>query len=92
MGARLQVHPTSVTNAVNRLEEQGLLTREAHPHDGRTTLATITPLGRRLAEQATEAVNRDVFTQPGLDPDGVTALIDVIRSLRRQAGDWEDPA
>ncbi len=91
MGARLQVHPTSVTNAVNRLEEQGLLTREPHPHDGRTTLATITPLGRRLAEKATEAVNRDVFTQPGLGPNAVTVLVDVLRSLRLQAGDWEEP-
>lgn len=91
MGARLQVHPTSVTNAVNRLEEQGLLTREPHPSDGRTTLATITPLGRRLAEKATGAVNRDVFTQPGLEPDAVTALVDVVRSLRYQAGDWQEP-
>jgi DNA-binding MarR family transcriptional regulator len=91
MGDRLQVHPTSVTNAVNRLEEQGLLTRVPHPSDRRTTLATITPLGRRLAGKATDAVNRDVFTRPGLEPDAVTALIDVIRSLRLQAGDWEEP-
>jgi DNA-binding MarR family transcriptional regulator len=91
MGARLQVHPTSVTNAVNRLEEQGLLARVPHPSDGRTTLATITPLGRRLAEQATNQVNRDVFTHPGLEPDEVTARIDVIGSLRRHAGDWEQP-
>jgi DNA-binding MarR family transcriptional regulator len=91
MGARLQVHPTSVTNAVNRLEEQGLLTREPHPSDGRTTLATITPLGRALAEKATDAVNRDVFTNPGLEPDAVAALIEVVRALRYQAGDWEEP-
>jgi DNA-binding MarR family transcriptional regulator len=91
MGARLQVHPTSVTNAVNRLEEQGLLTREPHPSDGRTTLATITPLGRGVAEKATEAVNRDVFKDPGLEPDAVTALVEVVRTLRYQAGDWEEP-
>jgi len=89
MGDRLQVHPTSVTNAVNRLEEQGLLTRVPHPSDGRTTLATITPLGRRLAEKATEAVNRDVFEQPGLDADGVDALVRVIGHLRREAGDFD---
>jgi DNA-binding MarR family transcriptional regulator len=80
-----------VTNAVNRLEEQGLLTREPHPSDGRTTLATITPLGRSLAEKATDAVNRDVFTQPGLEPDAINALVEVIRALRYQAGDWEEP-
>ena len=43
VGARLQVHPTSVTNAVNRLEEQGLISRVPHPTDRRTTLAEITP-------------------------------------------------
>jgi DNA-binding MarR family transcriptional regulator len=89
MGDRLQVHPTSVTNAVNRLEEQGLLARVPHPSDRRTTLATITPLGRRLAEKATEAVNRDVFERPGLDAEAVGALVSVIRDLRHQAGDFK---
>src|ERR1700727_1115126 len=57
VGARLQVHPTSITNAVNRLEEHGLISRVPHPTDGRTTLAEITPAGRRLAGQATEEIN-----------------------------------
>src|SRR5680860_1051428 len=38
IGARLQVHPTSVTNAVDRLERAGLVARRPHPSDGRTTL------------------------------------------------------
>jgi len=57
MGTRLQVHPTSITNAVDRLEGQGLIRRVPHPTDGRTTLAEITDDGRRLALKATEAVN-----------------------------------
>ena len=36
--ARLQVHPTSVTNAVDRLEAAGLVRRTPHPTDGRATL------------------------------------------------------
>ena len=40
IGARLQVHPASVTNAVNRLEADELVLRQPHPDDGRTTLAT----------------------------------------------------
>jgi DNA-binding MarR family transcriptional regulator len=88
VGARLQVHPTSITNAVDRLEEQGLISRVPHPTDRRTTLAQITAVGRRLAEKATEAVNHEVFEQPGLDPAGVTALVDVLRELRRSEGDF----
>ena len=88
MGARLQVHPTSVTNAVNRLEEQGLLTaRPIRATGGRRWRRS--PPGRSLAEKATDAVNRDVFTHPGLEPDGVSALVEVVRALRYQAGDWE---
>ena len=31
IGERLQVHPASVTNAVDRLEAQGLVRRVPHP-------------------------------------------------------------
>jgi DNA-binding MarR family transcriptional regulator len=89
IGARLQVHPTSVTNAVDRLEEQGLLRRLAHPTDGRTTLAEITAEGRALAGKATDALNSDVFAAPGLDENQVSTLIDVLKVLRRSAGDFE---
>ena len=46
---RLQVHPTSVTNAVDRLEAAGLVRRLAHPTDGATTLVEITAEGRDRA-------------------------------------------
>jgi DNA-binding MarR family transcriptional regulator len=88
VGARLQVHPTSVTNAVNRLEEHGLITRVPHPTDRRTTLAEITPAGRRLAEIATHDIN-EMFANPGLDPDGVRGLVEVLRHLRAAAGDFD---
>jgi DNA-binding MarR family transcriptional regulator len=89
VGARLQVHPTSVTNAVNRLADDGLITRLPHPTDGRTTLAEITPSGRRLADTATGVLNATVFEEPGLDPGAVTDLVAVLRELRRRAGDFD---
>ena len=88
VGARLQVHPTSVTNAVNRLADDGLIARLPHPTDGRTTLAEITPTGRRLAEKATGLLNTTVFEDPGLDAGAVDALVSVLRDLRRDAGDF----
>jgi hypothetical protein len=48
----------------------------------------LTPAGRRLAERATIAVNDAVFSHPGLDPDGVAELVDVLQRLRRGAGDF----
>ena len=89
VGARLQVHATSVTNAVDRLAVQGLTARVPHPTDGRTTLAEITPAGRRLAQKATDAVNAEVFAAPGLSPAGVSTLIEVLQQLRGTAGDFD---
>ena len=43
IGERLMVHPTSVTNTVDRLERDGLVRRRPNPRDGRGTLAEITP-------------------------------------------------
>lgn len=88
LGARLQVHPTSVTNAVDRLEKQGMLERVAHPTDGRTTLAEITPSGRRVARKATDALNGEVFAHPGLEGAEVRSLLSILTELRAGAGDF----
>lgn len=88
IGSRLQVHPTSVTNAVDRLESAGLVERTAHPHDRRTTLVAITQDGRELAERATTDLNADVFTQPGLPSADIDQLIEMLTAYRRTAGDF----
>ncbi|MHB1928942.1 MAG: MarR family winged helix-turn-helix transcriptional regulator [Acidimicrobiales bacterium] len=87
LGSRLQVHPTSVTNAVDRLEAQGLIQRIPHPSDRRTTLAELLDEGRAVAKAATEAVNA-VFDEPGLDGADVRALFEVLARLRGNAGDF----
>jgi len=83
MGERLMIHPTSVTNIVDRLEVQGLARRVPHDHDGRTTLVHITDAGRALVERATNEVVASAF---GLDAltaaecEGLTALIGKLRA------------
>ena len=90
LGSRLQVHPTSITNAVDRLEAQGFLRRLPHPVDRRTTLAEITSAGREVAAEATSAVNREVFARSGLGPDQIDTLVGVLTVLRRAAGDFRE--
>ncbi|OMH32314.1 MarR family winged helix-turn-helix transcriptional regulator [Tersicoccus sp. Bi-70] len=87
----LQVHPTSVTNAVDRLQAAGLVDRAPHPLDRRTTLVRLTTDGRDLARRATDALNREVFTDTGFEADDVDALIGILARFRQQAGDF-DPA
>lgn len=86
----LQVHPTSVTNAVDRLQAAGLVDRTPHPVDRRTTLVRLTADGRDLARRATDALNREVFTDTGFDADDVEHLIRILARFRRQAGDFAD--
>jgi DNA-binding MarR family transcriptional regulator len=88
MGARLMVHPTSVTNAVGRLEEQGFVRRTGDPDDRRTVLAQITPPGRRIVERATTALGSRRFGLQGLADADARRITSLVRRLREQAGDF----
>ena len=88
IGERLQVNPASVTNAVDRLEADGLVTRRSNPDDGRVTLAALTPSGRRVALEATRAVNEQVFTDIGVPDQKVRRLFGLLAELRQAAGDF----
>lgn len=90
MGERLQVHPTSMTNAVDRLQAQGLVERVRHPVDGRTTLARITDAGRTVVREATDELSRRGFTELGLDADELLELFRLLRKVRGAAGDFVD--
>ena len=87
--ARLQVHPTSVTNAVDRLEKASLVKRVPHPSDRRATLIEITDAGRSVVQDATERLNEKVFAHPGLPEDKIDSLVRILSHLRRDAGDFD---
>jgi DNA-binding MarR family transcriptional regulator len=88
IGARLQVHQTSVTNAVDRLESAHLVRRLPHPSDRRTTLIEITDEGRAVAATATQRLNETVFADPGITAEDTTSLVAILARLRREAGDF----
>lgn len=88
MGARLQVHPTSVTNLVDGLEKAGYAQRTPHPSDRRTTLATITDRGREVAAGATEQLQAIAFGTEPLHRDDLRSITDILRELRHAAGDF----
>ncbi len=92
IGERLQVHPTSVTNIVDRLAKSGLVARKPNPEDGRGVLAEITPDGRVVVEKATADLMAAQFGLSALDSDQHLALFDTLRTLRLAAGDFTEPA
>lgn len=88
VGERLQVHPTSVTSIVDGLERAGLVRREPHESDRRTTLATITDEGRRRAREATATLNAAAFGTAPLAPDELEAVSRVLERIRAGEGDF----
>lgn len=88
IGERLMVHPTSVTNTIDRLESQGLVDRRPNPADGRGTLATITPKGREVVEEATGDLIAARFGLRAYDEDQLRDIFALLRHLRLDAGDY----
>ena len=89
IGERLQVHPASVTNAVQRLEADGLVRRVANPSDGRSILAEITDTGRQLVEQCTLRLNDEVFSVVPIPPAQQARAIAALKGVRKAFGDFE---
>ncbi len=90
VGERLMVHPTGITKLVDKLEQQGLVRREAHPTDRRGTLAGITPEGRELAAKATRAVTAVRFGADLEDDADLEQLVVLVQRLRQRAGDLRE--
>ena len=88
MGERLQVHPTSVTSIVDRLETAALVVRRRHPEDGRAVLAEITDEGRALVEEATASLVGADFGLGALGDDDLARLSALLRPVRSAAGDF----
>lgn len=89
MGERLQLHPTSVTNIVDRLQADGLVRRIPHPTDRRATLVEITQAGSTLQEDATKSVTEIDFGLSGLSPEQESQLTELLAKVRRAAGDFD---
>lgn len=89
MGERLQVHPTSVTSIVRRLERDGYIRRVPHPSDGRGVLAEITAKGRDVTERATKELVDGEFGLDALGEPDLDRLHRMLTVVRRGAGDFD---
>jgi DNA-binding MarR family transcriptional regulator len=88
IGRRLQVHPTSVTNTVDRLAAQHLVKRVVDRRDRRVVLAEITPAGRELVVRATEELTKVRFGLGSLADSDLAVLAETIGRLRKASGDF----
>ncbi|MDF1705640.1 MAG: MarR family transcriptional regulator [Aeromicrobium sp.] len=82
IGQRLMVHPTSVTNVIDRLAADGLVDREADAADRRRVLASLTEEGRVVLDAATESLMRIDFGLQALPVEQQRAAFTILRVLR----------
>jgi DNA-binding MarR family transcriptional regulator len=85
----LRIPPATVTDIIDRLEEERLVRREPHPSDARTTLAVITARGRKAAMDATHDLNVTVYERIGLSAPQRDQLIDLLAELRANGNEFD---
>lgn len=85
----LRIPPATVTNVIDRLEQDKLVRRVPHPSDARTTLAVITPRGRKAASSATDDLNTSVYEQIGLSTEQRIQLTDLLAELRAHGNEFD---
>ena len=92
LGKQLQIHQTSITSLVDKLEAQGLIRRTPHPTDRRSTIAQITPAGRALTSKAIKLLNAELYRDLGLTGDEARLLIGLLMKMRLSWNDIENLA
>jgi DNA-binding MarR family transcriptional regulator len=85
----LRIPPATVTNIIDRLEDEKLVRRVPHPSDARTTLAVITSRGKRVATDATRDLNAIVYEQIGLSERQRSQLLDLLAVLRVSGNEFD---
>lgn len=88
IGERLMVHPTSVTNTIDRLAKQGFVVRRPNPRDGRGVLAGLTAAGTKAVTAATRDLMADGFGLSAYDDRALESMFALLRDLRVDAGDF----
>jgi DNA-binding MarR family transcriptional regulator len=85
----LRIPPATVTNIIDRLEDDKLVRRVPHRSDARTTLAVITTRGRKVANDATQDVNSTVYARVGLSEQKRGVLIELLAELRAMGNEFD---
>jgi DNA-binding MarR family transcriptional regulator len=92
LAERLACVRSNVTQLVDRLDADGLVTREPDPNDRRSRLAVITEAGRRAHERGSAArreAERHLFSI--LSPEEASRLTDLVTKMGRVAAGLQSP-
>jgi DNA-binding MarR family transcriptional regulator len=87
LSRRLLLHATTISLTVDQLQTRGLVARESHPTDGRTTLAVLAPSGVRKVREINEVLAEINFGLTGVSDRLAITLTEVARYVRQDMGD-----
>jgi DNA-binding MarR family transcriptional regulator len=88
LASQLSVTLPSITATVDRLVQQGLVTREDDPNDRRRVINRLTPNGDALIDRLQEGKRaRLIAALDRLSPDDLDMLARGLTELRRAMGD-----
>ena len=90
IGERLQVHPTSVTSTIDRLERDDLVSRAPNPDDRRSILVSLTGSGREVLEKATASLEAIRWGMGEVSDGELGQLTTDLSHVRASAGDNTD--
>ena len=88
IGAVLALGAPGATGLVNRMEKQGLVTRQPDPHDGRAVRVVVTEKGRAIRERSLPLLtDMNTAITGELDPEDIAATLRVLKTLARRFDD-----
>lgn len=87
IGDLLQVDPSSISSAMDRLVISGFAERIPDREDGRVVHASITKAGKAQANEGAKRLTVEVFERLGISDPELQQLRSVLRAFRLNAGD-----
>ncbi|BCS53410.1 MarR family winged helix-turn-helix transcriptional regulator [Geobacter sp. SVR] len=92
LSEKSQVDRTTVGGLIDRLERTGMVERQPHPQDRRAHMIRLTPKGKTMEDQLTDAAQRvmEQFTA-GLADTEINDLVRMLETLRGERKVYEKP-
>ena len=91
IGQKVDLTTGSITSAIDRLEEKGLVLRKNHPDDRRIRVVELTAKGRRLIEKAYAQHQLDMEEAVrGLSREERAILVDLLKRLGKASEEPPD--
>jgi DNA-binding MarR family transcriptional regulator len=82
VAAEAGISKGTLTGVASTLEKLGLVTRRAHPDDGRRVLLSLTPAGLKLVAELFPQLNKqEALVVESLSPDEIQVLATALRRI-----------